>query len=444
MIGLSDFLGTGPTASFEGQTSGTAIPEGWLVDLLGGQMTATGIRVSPRDALTIPGVAACVHVMAEDIAKCPMILYRRLSGGGKERARDHALYKLIKERPARWLTSFALRRGLVHQAAVWGNGYARVRRDLNGQVSRITLIERGRASPRWTEEGEPFFDVTIGGAGIERDLSIQDVIHVPYKGSTDWAANGGIIGISPLAQHREAVALAIATERFGARFFANGARPSAVLETDKLFPNETVANRIRKGIERALSGLDNFWKIIPLEFGLKLKEWGSNNQENQLVEVRKHQALEFATMFRVPPHKIGIMDRATFSNIEHQAIEYVTDTLSSLAKMIEQQAMLSLLMDAEQDDYFIEINLDGLLRGDILSRYRAYAIGRNWGWLSADEVREFENFNPLPDGIGKTYLLPTNMDIARDDMLRDDAPAPQPRRAVLYGPDEQPIEATRR
>jgi phage portal protein BeeE len=147
-------------------------------------------------------------------------------------------------------------------------------------------------------------------------------------------------------------------------------------------------------------------------------------------------------MFRVPPHKIGIMDRATFSNIEHQAIEYVTDTLSSLAKMIESHAMLSLLTQAEQDDYFIEINLDGLLRGDILSRYRAYAIGRNWGWLSADEVREFENFNPLPDGIGRTYLVPTNMDIARDDMLRDDASAAQPRRTVLYGADGRQI-ATR-
>ncbi|NFV80007.1 phage portal protein [Magnetospirillum aberrantis] len=410
---LTNLLG-GPVVGASADTSGTANPEGWLVDLLGGVVTATGIRVSARDAMTVPGVAACVQVLSEDLAKVPLILYRRKRGGGRERADTHPLYKRLKERPAPWLTSFAWRRALVEAAMVHGNGYSRVRRDNFGvQVQRLTLLPSGRVQPRWAQDGEPFFDVSVAGNN-ERALSFRDVIHVPYRATMDGAENGGIIGISPLHQHRETIALAIVTERFAAKFFANGARPSAVLEYDKILPNDGVATRMRNGIERLYSGVDNAFRIALLELGVKFREISSNNSDSQLIEVRKHQAELVAQMFNMPPHKIGILDRATNNNIEHQGIDYVKGPVSSLAKCIESAITTACLSDAEQEEFYLEHNLDGLMRGDLLSRYRAYAIGRNWGWLSADDVRDWENMDPLPDGQGKIYLIPGNMNKADD------------------------------
>ena len=182
-----------------------------------------------------------------------------------------------------------------------------------------------------------------------------------------------------------------------------------VVEMDKQFPNDKVADRVRASIERAFSGLDNAFKVAVLELGLKLKEASFNNSDAQLVEVRKEAAVTCCQMFGVPPHKVGILDRATFSNIENQGIDYVTGPISAMASAVESAIETACLTTAERGTYNVRFDLNGLLRGDIFSRYRAYAIGRQWGWLNADEIRAFENFDPLPDGAGKTYLNPLNM-----------------------------------
>lgn len=403
-------------------STGTAEPDQWLVDILGGGMSATGLRVSPKEAQSIPAVSACLQVLSDDLAKVPLDIFRRLEGGGRVVATDHPLHRRLKFQASPWMSSYAWRSGLVRAILAHGNGYAPVRRDPETwRIDRLALVQPSRVAQRWGEDGEPFFDVRPEGAGGVATLGYQEMIHVPYRGSTEWAANGGVVGVSPLVQNRECVALALATEMFAARFFKNGARPAAVLEMDAKLPNDGVAARIRHSFEQTYSGLDNAFKVAILELGMKLKEFSFSNSDSQLIEIRKEQSYQIAMMYGVPPHKIGLLDRATNNNIEHQGIEYVTGTVSSLAKAIETAIMTACLSDEEREDYYVEFNLDGLMRGDIMSRYRAYAIGRQWGWLNADQICEWENLNPLPDGKGKTFLEPLNMKPPGSDPGRQDA-----------------------
>jgi HK97 family phage portal protein len=388
----------------------------WLRGIEGGIATATGLRVTVSDALTVPGIAATVHVLKEDLAKVPLDLKIR-TDAGYESAVDHPLYKLLKHGPAPWLSSYAWRCSLAHMALAHGNGYSRVRWSDRGDVERIVPLQVGATLQKWTTDGEPVFDVRQPNE-VDLNLTWQQVLHVPYRGSSDNSVYGGVLGISPILQNKESVALMLAAERFAAAFFANGAQPSMILEYDKKLPNDEVAKRIRAGIERVYGGLDNKWKVAILELGMKMKETSSDPAKSQLVETRKYGAEQACTMYGVPPHKIGVLDRSTNNNIEHQGIDYVTGPVSSLAKCIESAITISCLTPAEREIYKVEHQLDALMRGDILSRYRAYAIGRQWGWLNVNKILHRENENTIGDE-GEDYLVPLNMVPAGTDPTQD-------------------------
>lgn len=390
--------------------------DSWLKGLEPMIATATGIRVTVETALTVPGIAACIQVQSEDIAKVPLDLKKRTSNG-YEPATDHPLYHLLKFGPAPWQSPYRWRKAMVHAVLGRGNHYSRVWRTEMGELERITPIQSGYCVPRWAPDGEPFFDVTAS-AGVERGLGWQDIIHVAYRDSDDGAANGGVTGTSPIIQNKETVALMLASERFAGLFFRNGAHPSLILETDKKFADQAVADRMRAGLERVYAGIDNKWKVAILELGMKAREIGIDPTKSQLIETRKHAAEQACTMYRTPPHKIGILDKATFSNIEQQSIDYVTGPLSALARSIESAITIACLIPREREIYKVEHNLEGLMRGDILSRYRAYAIGRQWGWLSVNKILERENENGIgPDG--DVHLVPLNMISTADDPARD-------------------------
>ncbi|WP_181180715.1 phage portal protein [Mesorhizobium sp. B2-4-6] len=388
----------------------------WLKGIEPGIIAATGIRVTPADALTVPGIAACVQVQSEDMAKVPLDLKRR-TGAGYEPATEHPLYTLLKYGPSPWLSPYKWRKTIVHTAMSQGNHFSRARRSGIGMIERIAPIQIGSTIVRWGEDGEPFFDVS-SPTGTERGLSWQDIIHVGYRDSSDDACNGGVLGVSPIMQNKETVSLMIASERFAALFFANGAQPSMILEYDKKLPNDEVAKRIRAGIERVYGGIDNKWKVAILELGIKMRETSSDPAKSQLIETRKYGAEQACTMYRTPPHKIGLLERSTNNNIEHQSIDYVTGPISALAKSIESAITVACLTPAEREIYKVEHNLEGLMRGDMLSRYRAYAIGRQWGWLSVNKILNRENENEIgPDG--DQYLVPLNMVPAGDDPTKD-------------------------
>jgi HK97 family phage portal protein len=405
-------VGIGPSApsamEYGLDPSNASNPKNWLLDIMGGLMTSTGLRITPELAMTVPGVAACVNVLSEDLAKVPLNIYKRTSDGRRELARDHPLFSLIHSSPLPWMTSFDWRRAMISNAMIRGNSYTRIFRNRRGEVVKLQLQRPGSVMTKWAPvDGEPFYDINHED-GSSR-IGYQEVAHIRYRADPLAGRYGGLLGMSPISRHAETIALAIAAEKFAAAFFRNGARPSAVIEMDAKLPNDAVGNRIRDGLERAYSGVDNAFKIAVLELGMKLKPFSFSNADSQLIEVRKEAALAIAMMFSIPPHKIGILDKATFSNIEHQAIEYVTGPVSGLARSIESSLTLSCLTQQEQKDYFIEHDLNGLLRGDLASRYRAYAIGRQWGWLSANDVRTTENLNPIVGGDGDAYLTPVNM-----------------------------------
>ena len=393
----------------------------WLKGIERGVASATGLRVTAQDALTVPGISACIQVQSEDIAKVPLDLKRR-SENGYEPATEHPLYDLLKFGPAPWLSPYKWRKAVAHAAMAQGNSYSRAWRDGRGFLQKITLVQTGRCQIRWADDGEPFFDIT-SPTGAERGLSWQDVIHVAYRDSNDGAENGGVLGVSPIMQNKETVALMLAAERFAALFFANGAQPSMILEYDNKLPNDEVAQRIRAGIERVYGGLDNKWKVAILELGIKMRETSFDPAKTQLVETRKLGAEMACTMYRTPPHKIGLLERATNNNIEHQSIDYVTGPLSAMAKAIESAITIACLTPPERELYKVEHNLEGLMRGDLLSRYRAYAIGRQWGWLSVNTILRRENENEIGPK-GDEYLTPLNMVPAGEDPMQDDPQQP--------------------
>lgn len=390
--------------------------DNWLKGMERGISSATGIRVTVQEALTSPGISACIQVQSEDLAKVPLVLKRRVKDGF-EPATEHPLFNLLKFGPSPWMSPYRWRKAMLHTAMAHGNHYTRVRRTEGGAVEQMTPIQVGRCGIRWAEDGEPFYDVS-SATGIERGLTWQDVIHIAYRDSMDGADNGGILGVSPIMQNKETVALMLAAERFAGAFFANGAQPSMILEYDKKLPDDDVARRIRAGIERVYGGIDNKWKVAILELGMKMRETSFDPSKTQLTETRKLGAELACTMYRTPPHKIGLLDRATFSNIEQQSIDYVTGAISTQAQSVESALTIACLTPAEREVYKIEHNLEGLMRGDILSRYRAYAIGRQWGWLSVNGILKRENENTIGTE-GDEYLVPMNMIPAGDDPMKD-------------------------
>ena len=236
-----------------------------------------------------------------------------------------------------------------------------------------------------------------------REVLLQDeVVHL--RGLS--ISEDGLLGLSPIDCMREAIGLALAAEAYGARFYRNDARPGVVLKHPGRLSAEAAA-RLKHAWDQRFEGVHNAHRTAVLEEGMAVETIGMTAEQAQFLETRKFQRIEIAAMFGVPPHKIGDLERATFSNIEHQAIEVVTDTIRPWAVAWEQALTRDLFTQEMRRTHMLAFNLDGLLRGDIESRYRAYATGRQWGWLSANDVREREDMNRIDEG--DLYMAPVNM-----------------------------------
>lgn len=403
--------------------SGLANPQAWLVDMFtGGTKSATGLNVTPDRALQASAVYACVRVLAETIASLPLHVYKRLARG-KEKATDHYLYPILHDAPNAEMTSFEFRETMMGHLCLRGNAYAEKVIDRAGRVKELwplnpdrVTVERDKATKQLV------YTVTIPDEARKVELGSDRILHI--RG----LSGDGIIGYSPIKLARESIGLSLATEEYGARFFGNGSRPGGVLEHPGKLGAEARKN-LKKSWEDMHQGLEQSHRIAILEEGLKWHQIGIAPEEAQYLETRQHQTTDIARIFRVPPHMIGDLTRSTNNNIEHQGIEFAVYTMTPWCVRFE-QGFRQRLFDVDDTNYFAEFLINGLLRGDINSRYNAYAIGRQWGWLSADDIRELENQNPLPDGQGKTYLLPLNMvpadqtakvgDMAKEKGLQED------------------------
>ena len=391
-------------------------PSYWVSRAWGAGQPYAGVAVDERSALTFTAVMAAVRVLSETLGTVPAILYRRLPGGGKERATDHPVYNLIHNDPNDEMVPVQFKSTLMSHIATWGNGYAEIERTGRGLPGQIWPITPDRVMVDRDGSGRLVYDVaeTRGPNVVMRP---ENVLHIPGLGFD------GVIGYSPIRMAAQAVGLGLAAETFGASFFANGSRPSGVL---KMPAGRTLTDKaratLRDGWTAAYSGVANTGKTPVLEDGTEWQSLTIPPEDAQFLETRKFQVNEVARMFGVPPHKLGDLERATFSNIEHQSIEFVTDTMLPWFTRWEQWLGKRLLTREErQQGYFVEFLLAGLLRGDAAARAAFYKTLRDMGVLNADEIREAENLNPLPNGQGKVYLVPLNMvDSAR---AADNAPA---------------------
>ena len=376
-----------------------------------GRSTA-GKRVNEFTAMQTTAVYACVRILAESIAGLPLHVYA-YRGEGRERVPGHPLFTILHDAPNPEMTSFVFRETLMVHLLLWGNAYAQILRDRAGRVAGLYPLLPNRMSVNRDEGGRLYYTyqrVTEENPNFKRGgevvLATEDVLHIPGLGFD------GLIGYSPIAMARNAVGMTLACEEYGASFFANGARPGGVLQHPGVLKDPA---KLRESWQAVYGGAANTGKVAVLEEGMTYQQIGIPPEEAQFLETRKFQVDEIARLYRIPPHMVGDLDKSSFSNIEQQSLEFVKYTLNPWVVRWEQALQKSLLFPEERKRYFIRFNVDGLLRGDYQSRMQGYAVGRQNGWLSANDIREMEDMNPISaEEGGDTYLINGNMTKLRD------------------------------
>ena len=357
--------------------------------------TASGKTVNERTAMQTTAVYACVRILAETIASLPLNIYRS-TGNGKEKAIDHQLYYLLHDEPNPEMTSFVFRETLMSHLLLWGNAYAQIIRDGRGKVLALYPLLPDRMTVDRTTEGQLYFEYRKDTGYVI--LRPEDILHIPGLGFD------GLVGYSPIAMAKNAIGMAIATEEYGGKFFANGASPGGVLEHPGVVKDPA---RIRESWNAVYQGSSNAHRIAVLEEGMKFQSIGIPPEQAQFLETRKFQTEEICRIFRVPPHLVANLDKATFSNIEHQSISFVVHTIRPWLVRLEQGMNKALLTPSEKGQYFVGFVVDGLLRGDYASRMQGYAIGIQNGFLSPNDVRTLENMNTIEHG--DIYAMNGNM-----------------------------------
>lgn len=374
--------------------------------------TTSGKTVNERTALQTTAVYACVRILSETIASLPLHVYR-YTEGGKTKDTEHALYTLLHDEPNPDMTSFVFRETLMSHLLIWGNAYSQILRDRSGQVIGLYPLLPDQMSVHRSEKGKLYYVYNR----YEEDnpnfqekgsivLSQEEVLHIPGLGFD------GLIGYSPIALAKNAVGMTLACEEYGASFFGNGANPGGVLEHPGILKDP---GKVRDSWNAVYQGTRNAHKVAVIEEGMSYKQIGIPPEEAQFLETRKFQINEIARLFRIPPHMVGDLEKSSFSNIEQQSLEFVKYTLDPWVVRFEQTLKKSLLLPEEKKTHFIKFNVDGLLRGDYQSRMNGYAIGRQNGWLSTNDIRELEELNPIPpEEGGDLYLINGNMTKLKD------------------------------
>ena len=365
--------------------------------------TSSGKPVNEHTAMQMTAVYSCVRILSETLAGLPLHVYKYNDSGGKEKYLKHPLYKLLHDEPNPEMTSFAFRETLMSHLLLWGNAYAQIIRNAKGEVISLYPLMPNKMTVDRDANGRLFYlyqrsleDVPSLGKDNQVYLAPADVLHIPGLGFD------GLVGYSPIALAKNAVGLAIATEEYGAKFFANGAAPGGVLEHPGTIKDP---QKVKESWNAAYQGSANSHRVAVLEEGMKYQPIGISPEQAQFLETRKFQINEIARIFRVPPHMLADLEKSSFSNIEQQSLEFVKYTLDPWVVRWEQSMCRALLSDSEKPTVFIKFNVDGLLRGDYESRMSGYATARQNGWMSANDIRELENLDRIPAELGGDLYL---------------------------------------
>lgn len=384
----------------------------------------SGERVDEKSAMQIATVYACVRLLAETVAGLPLHLYR-YTDAGKEKAVDHPLYKILYRQPNPEMTSFSFRETMLVQLLLWGNCYAQIIRDgRNGIMGLYPLLPENMEIDR-NEQGEIYYiyhAYTNERPGENnRDIYFRkdEIFHVPGMGFN------GLVGFSPIAMMKNALGTTLAVEKYGSSFFRNGAQPSGVLEHPGVLKNP---EKIRENWSSVYGGANNAHKVAVLEEGMQYKPISLPPEDSQFLSTRQFGVNEICRIFRVPPHMVQDLEHATFSNIEHESLNFVMHSLMPWLIRFEQAVIKDLLLPDEQDEYFPKFNVDGLLRGDYQSRMQGYATGISNGFMSPNDIRRLENLDLiLAEKGGESYYLNGGY-VKLEDAGKQQIPQQEPQR----------------
>lgn len=385
---------------------------------------AAGVPVTVTRALTLPVVFDCCQVLSQSIGALPWGIFERGADGAKRRRDQHPLNEVLAD-PNPETTSQELFGQMVFDLASHGDAFIELQGGERGPISTLWRLDPELVTVERVSDRSRRYRVREAD-GRERLLVEGEVWHLrslPLCGD-------GLRGMSRVHTGREIIGAALAVADYSARFFANDATPPFVMHHPSHFKDDESRKNYLAAIKRWWTGARRHAPGI-LEYGIKIEKVGVNNEEAQFLETKKELNYSLAQFWRMPPHKVGMLERATFSNIEQQSLEFVTDTLLPWLELIEQSIRKNLIVGGNSR-FFFEFNVGGLLRGDLKSRYEAYAIGRNWGWLSVNDIKKRENENPVEGG--DIYLQPLNMVTAGSA-----APPRQAPDAEILGPDGRPV-----
>ncbi len=369
----------------------------WFPSSLISGNTTHGENVSYGNALTISTVFACVNVISQDTAKVPFYSFQK-TDKGKER-QNNKISHLLNFRPNPLMSSMDFRQTLTAHCLTYGNGYAEIQRDINNEITALWILPPDKVKPVFNEENKLIYE--IHSHGRISYLYPEEIIHIKGLGFD------GFQGYSVIAYASQSLGSALAQDKYAGSFFGNGASMGGFLEHPGNITDKAQKNLL-ESVERRHLGADKAHRLLLLEEGMKFNQASISPEDSQLLQSRQFSISEICRWFRVPPHKVSDLSKATFSNIEQQSLEYVCDTLTAWFKRWEQELWFKLFDDEEKEQgYYVEHVIEGLLRGDIGARYSAYATARQWGWLSVNDIREKENMNHIEGG--DKYLVPLNM-----------------------------------
>ena len=359
--------------------------------------SSTGLRVTSDSAMRLSAVYSCVRVLAETFAVLPLCMYRKRSDGGRDIVTDHWLYTLLARRPNDYQTPFEWREMMMGHLALRGNAFNLIASNYKGEVTSLTPLHPDRVKLEVTADGGYRYSV-VQMDGTTKIFQRGQIWHIRGLSSD------GMIGLSPIQVASEVFGMGIAAQSYGARFFANDAKPGGYIEFPGKFADGPAKDAFKESWARAQGGA-NRGKTAVLDQGMKYHELTLKNSDAQFLESRKFSRSEISSIFRIPPHMIGDLERATFSNIEQQSLDFVMHTMTPWAERWESSVEFALL--PEDEDLEIEFDFANLLRGDRAARSMYYNSGINTGWLTRNEARIAEGLNPI-DGLDEP-LQPLNM-----------------------------------
>ena len=373
------------------------------VSSVSGRQSSAGTMVNTETALAVSALRACVTLLAESVAQLPCELYRRTEKGGRERATDHSVYDLLRVQPNKKDTAFEYFEQAQGSLGLEGNSYSLINRDGSGYITELIPVNPKKVAVLKGSDGLPYYRLTE----LNETLPMRMVHHVKSF-SVD-----GFVGLSPIYTNADSIGLAMATDQHASAVFQRGATMAGVIEAPvdaaKIKEQDSVDRLLDKFTERHGGGLRNAFSVAFLQDGMSYKQLAMDNEKAQLLESRSFGVAEICRLYKVPPHMVQHMEKSTTwgSGIEQMSLGFVIYTLLPWLKRTEAALMRDLLLPEERKDFYIEFNISGLLRGDQKARYESYAIGRNWGWLSVNDIRRMENMPPIPGG--DRYLTPLNM-----------------------------------